>query len=187
MHHLKKVSVLITCGLITAFAMAANESVTAQDSHEYKIQLLKNCQVISENTMSAKQVEAYQLLQQQEVTMHQIEVPIKTIEKQMQVYTTNIEKFSALAFLETKTGLNIDKKALAEQSEAARQLEAFMAQHRHQFESLAQQGNNVAKAAEGFEQSIQAFTATLDYDQVHIITPANQGAEGHCYKGINAL
>jgi hypothetical protein len=53
--------------------------------------------------------------------------------------------------------------------------------------ATGQQGSSVAKAAEGFEQSMQAFTAKLDYDQVHIITPANQVAEGHCYKGINAL
>jgi chromosome segregation ATPase len=89
MRQLKKIYLLVACGLITASSMASSDQLKEQVTTGYKNKLLNNCQLVSEITMTPMQVEAYQKLQQQEASMHQIEVPIKSIERQMHEYTDN--------------------------------------------------------------------------------------------------
>lgn len=187
MRQLSKIYILITCGLITACAMATSQNLAEQGGESYKIQLLKDCKLVSEQDMTALQVAAYQKLQHQEEKMHASEAPIQAIEEQMQAYTDKIEKWSALAVQETETSLHIDKQASEQLNKAAKEFEQFMAQHREKFDVLEDQGHQISLAAADFEQSMKSSTADVDYDQVHVVDTQKRDTGFHCYSQNNSL
>jgi hypothetical protein len=52
MRQLKKIYLLVACGLITASSMASSDQLKEQVTTGYKNKLLNNCQLVSEITMT---------------------------------------------------------------------------------------------------------------------------------------
>lgn len=167
------------------FAQVALSDTTSPDN--YSIIALKNCQVVSNNVMTADQLEAYLSLKQQEQKMHSLEAPIKNIEQEIEVYTDNIERLAKLAIHETADTLHIDKKLLKQQDEAAKKFAQFMHIHQDKFDAIGSQGEVVGNQAKIFETSIEASLDNIDYDQIQILTPDSQHNQFSCDNNIRIL
>jgi uncharacterized protein YgbK (DUF1537 family) len=179
MTYSSKICVLLaTTGLFTALALTAAET---QNSGDYKIVVLNNCQIVSEQSMTSSQIAAYQALQGQEQLMHALEEPINAMQAQMQEYSSELETLSALAVQETETSLYIDKSYMQEQQTAADKLQQLVSAHQSDFDALAEQGDKIGHIAAQFEREIAPSVAHIKHDQIQVIGPDSKASEHTCY------
>lgn len=181
---IKLTTLLLTTGLCAAVAFSAFGDQKTQD---YKIRLMKDCAIVSEQAMTSSQVAAYLALKEQEQLMHGLELPIKAIEDQMHEYSAKIEELTALAVQETKTSIHIDKTYMKQQEEVAHKLNHLVSSHQKDFDALHLQGSQIGKVARAFEQEIEPSTADISYDQIQIISPHSKASSDTCHRGIFQL
>lgn len=177
----KSVPTFIASCLLATAVFANTDSNT---SDEYKIQLIKNCQVISEKAMTSKQAAAYIALKNEEEKMTALENPIKAIEAQIRDYSHQIEALTAKAIQEDDNTLRINKSFLKEQEQVAKQLNALMKNHQHEFTALESQGNIIGEVAEQFSDLIEADLAEFDHDSLRISSPLNKDKDFQCHRGV---
>jgi hypothetical protein len=164
---------LVICQI--AFAWTDSDTV-----NHYSVVAFKNCEVVSEKTMTAEQSEAYLTLKQLEQEMHSLEMPIQKIEQKIQGYTDKIERLTNLAVQETEGSLHIDKALLKQQEIVVKEFNNFMQLHQPNFDALGKQGSIIGKQAEIFEAGIKASLENVDYDQIRVVTPSHKGSGYSC-------
>ena len=180
----KITALLVTTGLLTTLALTAAEKNATQD---YKLRLLKDCTLVSEQIMTSSQVAAYKSLQDQEKLMHGLELPITAITEQIEQYSSEIEKLSALAVQETENSIHIDKTYMQQQEAAAEKLQQLMSAHQSDFDALESQGAQIGQVAKVFEQEIAPSVANIDHDRIQIIGPNDKASSRICYSGISHI
>lgn len=163
--------------LLTQVALALSETNKPGD---YSVIALKNCDVVSDKTMTAPQLEAYLSLKQQQQKMQALELPIQDIQQEISLYSDEIEKLTELAIQETSDTLHINKALLKKQEIVVKELSGFMQQHQHNFDALGEQGNIIGQQAEIFETSIKANLESIDYDRIQVRTPDNHPTQFSC-------
>jgi hypothetical protein len=104
--------------------------------------------------MTPAQIEAYQNLQKIEGSMHELELPIKAIDQQIQAFSRKIEDLGALAIQETDSSLHIDETYLKQQEAVAQQLNDLVALHQADFDALSAQGDKISAVAEKFQTTM---------------------------------
>lgn len=177
---LTKIAPVVTSLLITsaAFALSANEN--NKFAADYSLVLLKDCQEISRQVMSDKQLSAYLALQAASEKMDVIEQPIENMKVDLNEYTAQIEQLTDKAIVEDEDSLYINKTILKEQEEVVAKLNELMEKHRDDFDAIGKQGEKIGKVADEFEQALSVSTDGFDYDQVHIETPNDKGPKYQC-------
>jgi hypothetical protein len=157
--------------LITILLATVPAAWVLADTHaknEYDIVAIKNCQIMMRKSMTPEQIDAYLALKKQEEKMHELELPIRDIEKDIQNYSTNIESLTKLAIQENEESLYIDQTLLKKQNSMSKEFNDFMSEHEHKFNALSKQGEVIAQYAESFKTTIQADLNDLKYDQLQI-------------------
>lgn len=179
MKKLSKLSVLLVA---TGFFTVAGSSATANVDNNYRIRVLQDCKLVAEYAMTQEQIYAYQELQKIEGTMAALELPIKAIEQQIQVYSNKIEQLSALAIQETDTTLHIDKTYLKQQDAVAKQLQKLIASHQADFDAIGQQGEKISAVAHKFEKAMAVTIDGLEHDQIEILSPEKLTSSHYCHQ-----
>jgi len=183
MKNLNKISiVLLSSGLFTLAAIAANISKPTYQEGDYRILVSNDCELVAEYNMTPAQITAYQELQKIEGTMHEFERPIKAIEQQMQAYSDQLESLTALAIQESDTTLHIDKNYLKQQEAVAQQLTDLVHLHQADFDALGQQGSKITAVAHKFEAAMAATLDGIEHDQIEILSPAKPNSNHYCHK-----
>jgi delta 1-pyrroline-5-carboxylate dehydrogenase len=163
--------------LLTQVVLALSDTNKPSD---YSVIALKNCDVVSDKAMTAEQLEAYLSLEQQQQKMQTLELPIQGIEKEISLYSDEIEKLTKLAIQETSDTLHINKALLKKQEVVVKELSEFMQQHQQSFDALGEQGNIIGQQAEIFASSIKANLESIDYDQIRVLTPDSHTTKLSC-------
>ena len=179
---LSAVGASFMCG---AIALTANAKTESQD--DYLIQLINDCEVVSEYSMNAEQIEAYKNLQAAEIKMEQLEQPIDNIEDQIDDLSDKVEEFYQLAFQEDDQGMFINKAYLAKQNQAAAKLQSFMAEHSGSFKALEAQGRVIGKLAKTFTMAIKTNMPDVEHHQIHIKSPENPDSNYYCNNYITGI
>lgn len=154
---------------------------------EYTMVAFENCEIVYEQPMTQKQIDAYLALKNEESLMELAEGPIKNIEEQIEQYTDQIEELTKRAIQEDGNTLFIDKRLLEEQQEIVDLLDDLMDSHEADFENLEIAGDRVGEKAEAFEDAIEESLEDIDYDQINIRTPDSKKSGYSCYKGFTSL
>jgi hypothetical protein len=165
-------------------ALASSDTDKASD---YSVVALKDCQVVSNKTMTTEQFLSYTHLKQQDQIMQRLQVPIQKIEQEIEAYTDEIEKLTKLAIQETDETLHINKTLLKQQDSAAQKFNEFMQLHQQHFDALGEQGNIIGQRADIFETSIKANLKNIDYDQIQVLTPSSQKILSNCDNDIQVM
>jgi hypothetical protein len=163
--------------LLTQVALALSETNKPGD---YSVIALKNCDVVSDKTMTAPQLEAYLSLKQQQQKMQALELPIQDIQQEITLYSNEIEKLTKLAIQDTDQSLHINKSLLKKQEVVVQELDKFMQLHQPDFDALGEQGNVIGQQAEIFASSIKANLESIDYDQIRVLTPDSHITKLNC-------
>lgn len=179
MKFIKKITpVIITSCLFTVAAIASQSD---NQTSEYSITLMKDCQVISKYKMNTKQINAYLALKEQEDVMESLEMPINAIESELDEYSNQIEELTSLAIQENDDRLTIDKHYLAQQEEVVEKLNALMEAHQKDFDALGEQGSKISEIANEFTDSIKVSIGDVDYDHIRVNSPDEKQSGFHCY------
>jgi len=173
-------AIIITCLLTTAVFSAQSET----QQNDYKIQILDNCQVIKEYTMTNKQVESYLALKVEEEKMSSLEAPISAIQDSINNYSEQINELTDLAIQETEQSLYIDKDYLKQQEHVVEKLNVLMKKHQQDFDALGKQGKIIGKVADTFVESLEDTIGDSKHLQIHISSPDDQENDYQCQKGI---
>jgi len=161
-----------------AFTLSANEN--DKFAADYTLVLLKDCQEISRQVMSDKQLSAYLALEQASEEMDGIESPIESMQDELDQYTSQIEQLTEKAIIEDENSLHINKAFLKEQKVVVAKLNKLMEKHQADFDAIGKQGEKIGEIADKFEQALSESTDGFDYDQVHIETPDSTGNNYQC-------
>jgi hypothetical protein len=153
-------------------------------ANDYSVVALKGCEVVSEQAMTAEQLDAYLSLKQQEQKMRVLELPIQNIEQEIKVYTDEIEKLTELAFQEKDESLHINKALLKQHDIVAKEFNKFMQLHQQDFDALGKQGGIIGQQAKIFETSIKASLENIDYDQIQVLTPSSKESGRSCDNNV---
>ncbi|MCJ8318703.1 MAG: hypothetical protein MJK12_03660 [Colwellia sp.] len=177
----KIVPVIISSLLITsaAFTLSANEN--NKSAADYTLVLLKDCQEISRQVMSDKQLSAYLALEQASEEMVGIESPIESMQDELDQYTAQIEQLTDKAIVEDEHSLHINKAFLKEQEVVVAKLNKLMERHQADFDAIGKQGEKIGEIADEFEKALSESTDGFDYDQVHIETPNDKEKNHQCH------
>ncbi len=167
--------------IIIAGTLATTAIAMQYDKENYQIQVIKNCQLVSEFTMNESQITAYLKLKDAEHVMQSLEAPINDIEDELQSYTQQIEELTALAIQETDEHLAIDKTMLSKQEKVVRQLDILMTNHQKDFDALGEQGKIIGEIADAFTSSLAPSLKGIDHDQIQIKAPGKH-INDHCSK-----
>jgi hypothetical protein len=165
------VSTLLAVAPLAVTTFAASHQTDIDNAGAYHIVALNHCQILEDYPMNAQQIAAYQVLQAEQAKMDITEQPIKVIESQLQQLADEVDQLSKLTFRDNDHGMYIDKTLLADQRRAVDQLTAFMSLHQSKFDALAEQGEEIAKVAEVFTDSIATVLAKHHDHQIHILSP----------------
>lgn len=147
---------------------------------EYRVQVLKDCDVVAESIMTPVQRSIYIELQQQEKEMSNLEVPLQSVESKIESYTQKIEEMTKSTLIESVKSVYLDENVMAQQQDVLQELESFMSEHQHMFTKIEEQGERISQQAERFEQSIQSILAGVDYDHVRILSPQSTAKPLSC-------
>lgn len=175
---------LIPISAIAVLSSAVYAANLSNNPDDYSLIALKNCQVVSESTLTQTQLNAYLSLKEEEEIMFTLQNPIKNIEGELKDFTDKIEEVTAMAVQETDVSIFIDKHYLKKQEELAEKINALVEAHQEDFDALEQQGKRIGKKARVLEQAIEAELDDLDYDQIRVITPGSNDDQDSCNTSI---
>lgn len=178
---------VIASAVSILFAQVALALSGTNKASDYSVIALKNCDVVSDKVMTAKQLEAYLALKQQEQKMQILEMPIQNIAQEISLYTDEIEKLTELAIQETDKTLHINKAVLEQQNLVVEEFNKFMQVHQQSFDALGEQGHMIGQQAKIFETSIKVDLETIDYDQIQVLTPGSQLTLPSCDNSIKVM
>lgn len=173
----KLLFITITAFAISSLAMASQKST---DPEDYRLVVMKNCEVISDSALTQNQLDAYLALHDEEGLMGDLEGPIKDMEDDLKELTDMIEEVTELAVQETEGSIYIDKHYLKEQEELAEKIDELIDAHEGDFKALEKQGQLLEKKARVFEEAIEEGLEDLDYNQIRIITPDSDSDDYNC-------
>ena len=151
------------------------------DTDEYQIVAIKDCQMVYVDTPSPSVLDAYEALKDDEDSMRVLEAPIKDLEEQIKVFTDQIEALSEEAIDENEDRLIINKQKLAEHSALAEELDDYIANHQASFDALETIGDLIAQKAHRFEEAVNQQLDGIDYDQLHFVEPGESLLKNKCY------
>jgi archaellin len=171
---------LVICQVALAWSDTDN-------ANNHSVVALKNCEVVSNQAMTAEQFEAYLGLKQQEQEIHRLELPIQEIEEEIKVYTDELETLTKLVIQDNDGSLHINKKLLKQQDIVAKEFNQFMQLHQQDFDALSKQGSIIGLQAEIFEKSIKTSLESIDYDRIQVLTEDNKHTLSNCDNAIHVM
>lgn len=170
------IAVTSACLMLSALAVTADEK-----SNQYKVQYLRDCNVVEEVALNPAQVRAYQDLQKASKKMSLIDKPHDFQNNKINQLSHEISKLSAEVHKEDNNRIVINKAVLKEQNKLVKELEQIVEEMQPHFSALETQGEVVSQKADIFEKSIESLNANFSYDHIRIITPENQYKRHQCY------
>ncbi|ALZ76868.1 hypothetical protein [Rheinheimera sp. F8] len=180
-HRFTLVIVLLSsCGL----ALAAQQSSAKQSAPtDYKLQVLKDCKLLSERALTAAELDAWQNLKKAELKMDQLQIPLDQMSKALEPHQDKMEQLSAELELQTKRDRMPDETLLEQTRMTAERIEDITDSYQGDIDAISSYGDEISKVAKTFEQQITAQLPQGSYDQLRVLKPGEQ-PDKNCQSGM---
>lgn len=183
-HHFHRFTLAIllfsSCGL----ALAAQQA-TAQQSRptDYKLQVLKDCKLLSERPLSTAELSAWQDLKKAELKMDQLQIPLDQMSKALEPHQEKIEQLSAELEQQTKRDRMPDESLLEQTRMTAERIEDITDSYQGDIDAISNYGDHISQVAKVFEQQITAQLPAGSFDQLRVVAPSDKLA-ADCNSGM---
>lgn len=169
-----------SCGL----ALATQQALAQQSSPtDYKLQVLKDCKVLSERPLTAAELSAWQNLKKAELKMDQLQIPLDQMSKALQPHQDKMEQLSAELEQQTKRDRMPDDTLLEQTRMTAERIEDITHSYQGDIDAISNYGDEISQVAKTFEQQITAQLPQGSYDQLRVLTPG-ETPDKDCQSGM---
>ncbi|WP_430455640.1 hypothetical protein [Rheinheimera sp.] len=166
---------LSSCGL----ALAAQQSTPT----DYKLQVLKDCKLLSERPLTTAELSAWQNLKKAELKMDQLQIPLDQMSKALEPHQDKMEQLSAELEQQTKRDRIPDETLLEQTRMTAERIEDITDSYQGDIDAISSYGDEISKVAKTFEQQITAQLPQGSYDQLRVLTPG-EIPDKNCQSGM---
>ncbi len=166
---------LSSCGL----ALAAQQSAPT----DYKLQVLKDCKLLSERPLTAAELNAWQNLKKAELKMDQLQIPLDQMSKALGPHQDKMEQLSAELEQQTKRDRMPDETLLEQTRMTAERIEDITDSYQGDIDAISQYGDEISKVAKTFEQQITAQLPEGSFDQLRVVKPG-ETPDKNCQSGM---
>lgn len=178
-HHFHRFTLAIvllsSCGL----ALAAQQSAPT----DYKLQVLKDCKLLSERPLTAAELSAWQNLKKAELKMDQLQIPLDQMSKALGPHQDKMEQLSAELEQQTKRDRMPDETLLEQTRMTAERIEDITDSYQGDIDAISQYGDEISKVAKTFEQQITAQLPEGSFDQLRVVKPG-ETPDKNCQSGM---
>ncbi len=176
---------LSSCGLAFAAQQSAAQPSPAQQSAptDYKLQVLKDCKLLSERPLTTAELSAWQNLKKAELKMDQLQIPLDQMSKALQPHQDKMEQLSAELEQQTKRDRMPDETLLEQTRMTAERIEDITDSYQGDIDAISSYGDEISKVANTFEQQITAQLPQGSYDQLRVLTPGEM-PDKNCQSGM---
>lgn len=169
-----------SCGL----ALATHEALARQSSPtDYKLQVLKDCKLLSERPLTSAELSAWQNLKKAELKMDQLQIPLDQMSKALQPHQEKMEQLSAELEQQTKRDRMPDDTLLEQTRMTAERIEDITHIYQGDIDAISNYGDEISQVAKTFEQQITAQLPQGSYDQLRVLTP-DETPDKDCQSGM---
>jgi hypothetical protein len=171
---------LSSCGL----ALAAHHALAEQSPPtDFKLQVLKDCKLLSERPLTAAELSAWQNLKKAELKMDQLQIPLDQMSKALQPHQAKMEQLSAELEQQTKRDRMPDEMLLGQTRMTAERIEDITDSYQGDIDAISNYGDEISQIAKTFEQQITAQLPQGSYDQLRVLTPG-ETPDKDCRSGM---
>ena len=188
-HHFHRFTLAIvlfsSCGLAFAAQQSAAQLSPEQQSAptDYKLQVLKDCKLLSERPLTAAELDAWQNLKKAELKMDQLQIPMDQMSKALGPHQDKMEQLSAELEQQTKRDRMPDETLLEQTRMTAERIEDITDSYQGDIDAISQYGDEISKVAETFEQQITAQLPEGSFDQLRVVKPG-ETPDKSCQSGM---
>jgi len=166
---------LSSCGL----ALATQQSTPT----DYKLQVLKDCKLLSERPLTTAELSAWQNLKKAELKMDQLQIPLDQMSNALEPHQDKMEQLSAELEQQTKRDRMPDETLLEQTRMTAERIEDITDSYQGDIDAISSYGDEISKVAKTFEQQITAQLPQDSYDQLRVLTPG-ETPDKSCQSGM---
>lgn len=163
--------------------IAGTTTSTAVVPETYQMQVLKDCKVQSERTLTPKEVKLYHELQLAEQQMKRLEVPLQQMEAELNKQSKTLEKLSSQIEQQVWQQGGPDPELLKAQAEFSQRINAVVDSHQADIDAVSSQGNYIAQVAGEFELLVVKPLEKGNFDQIRIYQTGEPVATD-CQRGV---
>lgn len=174
-----------SCGLAFAAQQSAAQLSPEQQSAptDYKLQVLKDCKLLSERPLTAAELDAWQNLKKAELKMDQLQIPMDQMSKALGPHQDKMEQLSAELEQQTKWDRMPDETLLEQTRMTAERIEDITDSYQGDIDAISNYGDEISKVAETFEQQITAQLPEGSFDQLRVVKPG-ETPDKSCQSGM---
>lgn len=163
----------------------ASQQVTAQQALAtgHKLQVLKDCKLLSERALTPVEISAWQDLKKAELKMDQLQIPLDQMSKALQPHQDKMEQLSVELEQQTKSHRIPDNELLEQTRMTAERIEDITDSYQGDIDAISSYGDHISQVAKVFEQQVTAQLPTGSYDQLRVVAPGDKSA-ADCKSGM---
>ena len=183
-HHFHRFTVAVLLFSSCSFAVTSQPSATQQSLlTEHKLQVLKDCKLLSERPLTAAELSAWQDLKKAELKMDQLQIPLDQMSKALEPHQDKMEQLSAELELQSKRDRMPDETLLEQTRMTAERIEDITDSYQGDIDAISSYGDEISKVAQVFEQQITAKLPAGSFDQLRVLTPG-ETPDKNCQRGM---
>ncbi|MDZ7869708.1 MAG: hypothetical protein U5L02_11030 [Rheinheimera sp.] len=183
-HHFHRFTLAVLLASSCGLALAAQQAPAQQSAPtNYKLQVLKDCKLLSERPLTTAELSAWQNLKKAELKMDQLQIPLDQMSKALEPHQDKMEQLSAELEQQTKRDRMPDEDLLEQTRLTAERIEDITDSYQGDIDAISSYGDEISKVAKTFEQQITAQLPQGSYDQLRVLTPGEQ-PDKNCQSGM---
>ncbi len=171
---------LATLGCISSQAATPSAAPVV---NSYKLQILKNCQLVKERALTAEEIALYHQLKQAEINMAALQAPLTDMEQLLATHSKTLETMSGQIEQQAYQQGEPDPLLLETQAELSQQMSAIVDSFAPDIEAVSVQGKRIGVIADQFTSLLKTDMAPTSYDQMRIAIPGDT-TPNDCQHGI---
>ncbi len=157
------------------------QSQIAPDLH--RLQVYKNCKLLSERPLNANEISQWQQLQQAELKMAQLEIPMTQMQQELKKHETQMRELSSQIEQQAASRRIPDEELLEQTRQVSDRIQDITYSYQGDIDAISSHGEQIGQVADAFSKLVTDGLTEGSYDQLRVLQPGEQ-SDKSCNKGM---
>lgn len=177
--HFKRFALAVMLFASCGYGIAAQQSTPAG----HKLQVLKDCKLVSERALTASELSAWQDLKTAELKMDQLQIPLDQMSEALSPLQDKMDQLSAELEQQTKRDRMPDETLLEQTRLTADRIEDITDSYQGDIDAISSFSQEMERVANVFKQQMTKDLPDGSYDQLRVLLPGEINTSG-CQTGM---
>ena len=134
----------------------------------FQLQVLNNCQLVSQRAMTAEEIQLHQQLNGLQQQMTALEAPLELMQHHLEQQHTQMETLAAQIEQQAGQGMP-DSVLLEQQAELGQDMAAIVDSYQPQIDAVSSQGEQIGQLADQFTTLLKKDLQGVTYNQLRVL------------------